>query len=61
MEPRSPDVEPKCPFWRGWNLPPPDLGAKNPGSLAGETGVRIECPNSDREQGQPYTVAVVLS
>ena len=42
------------------NHAPPDPATKNPGGLAGHTGVK-EGSASRAEQGKPYSITVVLS
>jgi len=42
------------------NRPLPDLDTKNPGSLAGESGVPIGSAG-EHEQGEPYSIPPSLS
>jgi hypothetical protein len=42
------------------NRPTPDLELKNPGSLAGRTGIEHGSAG-EHEQGKPYSIPAVLS
>ena len=60
ITPQRPHIDPKGLFFPLANLPRGDLSTKNPGGLAGRTGV-MQGSNGESEQAGAYHIVEALS